>query len=172
MRHYPFGRTHCFVLIKRSDIPCKSQFCHACYLWIVKERHISHPTKTTLQVHPHWAITRMTSNEDATTMLTRRVLTTHATEPSFKPKVQDLFADFPNIRYSNFHKLLTFETWCGNQYRLPQTSLSWQIFMVQKLNPHTQKRLDAFRSNIPLLCKKQFQGSSAIIRRRELRVSK
>ena len=37
-------------------------------------------------------------------------------EPSFLPKLQLEFAEFPKQLYPNGHRLLTLETWCGYRY--------------------------------------------------------
>lgn len=73
-----------------------------------------------------------------------------ALELSFIPKLQDFFADFPNLRYSitrGFEPLRP-------DVEMSTDYLSYlylgQIFKDQALNLHTQENLNAFRSLVHL----------------------
>ena len=79
-------------------------------------------------------------------------------EPSFLPKLQLEFAEFPKQLYPNGHRLLTLETWCGYRY-------GSQSVFTHAWNARPAKMALCRSSNtIPFLTK--FLGHSIVIQER------
>ena len=79
-------------------------------------------------------------------------------EPSFIPKLQNRFADFPNLHYSKSQRLLILETGCGYEYDQVGKCMIFRIFKEQPISTEQLKKWIAFSTVSPSRCVEQFQG--------------